>query len=67
MTIGEPFAGVITTLAPGMAAPDGSVTCPRNAPFASCADENAAHAMTENSINVKRRHFSNFIIIFPFH
>src|SRR5215472_17116624 len=44
-TIGDPVAGVMITLAPGIAAPDGSLTCPYNDPPPCCANDETLNHM----------------------
>src|SRR5579862_7135670 len=60
------MVGVMITLAPEIAAPEGSVTCPRRAPVISCANKNADDISMNSTRTVEREHFCNFIIILPF-
>jgi hypothetical protein len=57
-------AGVSTTLAFAIAAPEGSLICPRNAPVAVCAtaleDRTIASCKNEKT-NMKYQYFRNFI------
>jgi hypothetical protein len=67
--MGEPVAGVITTLAWAMAAPEGSVTCPRRAPEgacageAVCADNATSDEKNKNATAIKRMYFSTFTFL----
>ena len=54
-TIGEPVAGVIMTLAPAMAAPEGSLTCPCNDPVGFCAKTIDVQTSNKTTLNAERR------------
>jgi hypothetical protein len=50
-----------------MAAPEGSVTCPRKLPGLDCVAtvcEKAAHSCNDKMMNAKQTHFHTFIAIF---
>src|SRR5258708_4736829 len=53
------------TLAPGMAAPEGSVICPRRTPEAVCASDTFSDIKNKNTTAKTRMHFSAFTF-FPF-
>src|SRR5215472_8279620 len=71
MTTGDPVAGVRTTLAPGIAAPDGSATCPRSPPAAGwpvavCAHEAGSDIEHSKPRIAKYKYFLAFIFLLPF-
>ena len=53
------------TVAPGIAAPEGSATCPRNAPLSFCARDWGTAPAIRNSMSANGRYFSSFMIKFP--
>src|ERR1700757_1809710 len=62
--IGDPVAGVRTTLAPEMAAPEGSATCPCRFPAGVCASEIAQDKKSQ--IAARYPNFLTFILNIPF-
>jgi hypothetical protein len=63
-TTGDPAAGVMITLALGIAAPEGSLTCPRRTPKEVCADNPNADSKNKSTMK-KRTYLSTFISLFP--
>jgi hypothetical protein len=63
-TTGDPAAGVMITLALEIAAPEGSVTCPRRTPKEVCADKTNAENKNKSPMK-KRTNLSTLISLFP--
>jgi hypothetical protein len=69
MGVEEVAAGVMMTLAFAIAAPEGSVTCPRKVPdpgwdVAVCATASVAHNCNDKRISAKQRQLRPFIPLF---
>jgi hypothetical protein len=69
MGVEEVAAGVMMTLALAMAAPEGSVTCPRKVPepgwdAAVCDTASVAHNCNDKRISAKQRQVRTFIPLF---